>query len=80
MCAYFYVNPQSYEAPKSVITGFLRFLDFISNFDWKNQVLLIDFNNEMKGYKIHFYREFWCSLLYAVTRELKELIKKLKHI
>lgn len=48
MCAYFFVNPHAYEAPKSVITGFVRFLEFISNFDWKNQMMLINFNNEFQ--------------------------------
>ena len=34
---------------RTAIIGFFRFLDFISNFDWKNQFLTINFNNESLG-------------------------------
>lgn len=32
---------------RSIITGFLRFLDLFANFDWKNKFLLVNFNNEL---------------------------------
>ena len=34
---------------RSAIIGFYRFLDFVSNFDWKNQFLAVNFNNESLG-------------------------------
>ena len=34
---------------RSLITGFARFVEFVADFDWKNQFLLIDFNNEFKS-------------------------------
>ncbi|KAF2085327.1 Nrap protein [Saccharata proteae CBS 121410] len=41
---------QSYpwEPPSSPMTGFLRTLSFLSRWDWRNEPLVVDFNNSMK--------------------------------
>lgn len=48
ICAYLFVNPQTtVEQPKSILSGFVRFLDTMASFDWKNQFLIVNFNNEL---------------------------------
>lgn len=42
-----FVQPYPWEAPASLITGFLRTLDFISKWDWQVEPLIVDFNHEM---------------------------------
>jgi U3 small nucleolar RNA-associated protein 22 len=32
---------------RSIMAGFHRFLDLMSSFDWKNQFLLVNFNNDL---------------------------------
>jgi len=34
---------------RSLIIGFLRFLELLSTFDWKNQTLVVDPDNEIKS-------------------------------
>ncbi|CAF0704690.1 unnamed protein product [Brachionus calyciflorus] len=50
LCASLFVN--SFEPPRSIITGFIQFLNLIANYDWKNQLLLVNFNNELKKQQI----------------------------
>lgn len=40
---------------RTALIGFFRFLDFITSFDWKNQFLAINFNNESLGSYFNTY-------------------------
>jgi len=42
-----FVHPYPWSVPGSVMTGFLRTLTFISNWDWRSAPLIVDFNGEM---------------------------------
>ncbi|WAQ98963.1 NOL6-like protein [Mya arenaria] len=41
-----YLSPAPYTPPRSGLVGFLRFLDFLTTFDWKSSPLLVNLNNE----------------------------------
>ncbi|XP_020099122.1 nucleolar protein 6 isoform X1 [Ananas comosus] len=44
--AYLFLKPFPFNAPCSRITGFLRFLRLLSNFDWTFSPLIVDINND----------------------------------
>lgn len=48
ICAYLFVHPEPYKSPNSILTGFVRFIELMATFDWKNQPLIININNEFK--------------------------------
>ncbi|XP_061342356.1 uncharacterized protein LOC133288574 isoform X3 [Gastrolobium bilobum] len=47
LVAYLFLNPLPYDAPCSRITGFLRFLRLLSNYDWTFSPLVVDINNDL---------------------------------
>ncbi|XAR73269.1 hypothetical protein NMG60_11007182 [Bertholletia excelsa] len=46
LVAYLFVKPSPFHAPCSRITGFLRFLRLLSDYDWDFSALIIDINND----------------------------------
>ncbi|KFO35328.1 nucleolar protein 6 isoform X1 [Fukomys damarensis] len=42
-----FLHPEPFTPPSSPQVGFLRFLSLISTFDWKNNPLIINLNNEL---------------------------------
>ncbi|XP_073103556.1 uncharacterized protein [Elaeis guineensis] len=44
--AYLFLKPFPFHAPCSRITGFLRFLRLLSNYDWIFSPLIVDINND----------------------------------
>ena len=42
-----FVQPDPWQAPESVMTGFLRTLAFISKWDWMSEPLIVDFGHEI---------------------------------
>lgn len=42
-----FVQPDPWQAPESVMTGFLRTLAFISKWDWQSEPLVVDFAKEI---------------------------------
>lgn len=46
LVASLYLSPAPSQAPCSGLSGFQRFLEFLSTFDWKTTPLLINLNNE----------------------------------
>ena len=49
MCAYLFAHSSTYDAPKSLLVGFLRFLELLTSFDWKSQPLIVDPDREIKS-------------------------------
>ena len=54
-----FVQPDPWQAPESVMTGFLRTLAFISKWDWQSEPLIVDFAQEIsveevKGISLRF--------------------------
>ncbi|KAK2426733.1 nucleolar protein [Trifolium repens] len=47
LVAYLFLNPLPFDAPCSRITGFLRFLQLLSNYDWTFSPLVVDINNDL---------------------------------
>ncbi|KAF3447128.1 hypothetical protein FNV43_RR12308 [Rhamnella rubrinervis] len=47
LVAYIFLNPLPYNAPSSRITGFLRFLELLSDYKWTFSPLIIDINNDL---------------------------------
>ncbi|CAI8588694.1 unnamed protein product [Vicia faba] len=47
LVAYLFLNPLPFEAPCSRITGFLRFLQLLSDYDWTFSPLVVDINNDL---------------------------------
>uniref|UniRef100_A0A803Q1Y2 Nucleolar protein 6 n=1 Tax=Cannabis sativa TaxID=3483 RepID=A0A803Q1Y2_CANSA len=47
LVAYLFLKPLPYEAPSSRITGFLRFLLLLSDYDWTFAPLIIDINEDL---------------------------------
>ncbi|PON74894.1 Nrap protein [Parasponia andersonii] len=47
LVAYLFLKPLPYEAPCSRITGFLRFLRLLSDYDWTFSPLVVDINNDL---------------------------------
>lgn len=47
-----FVHPHPWSAPGSIMTGFLRTLAWIANWDWREEPLIIDFNHELSAQKI----------------------------
>lgn len=47
-----FVHPYPWSVPGSIITGFLRTLDWIASWDWRVEPLIIDFNHEMSSQNI----------------------------
>lgn len=56
-----FVRPQPWEAPASVLSGFLRTLYFITKWDWQHSPLVLEFGNltikELANIRTHF--EAW---------------------
>jgi U3 small nucleolar RNA-associated protein 22 len=48
ICSFLFMDDSPYEQPRSTISGLVKFLRLISNFDWKNEILIVNFNNELK--------------------------------
>ncbi|KAG0487178.1 hypothetical protein HPP92_009273 [Vanilla planifolia] len=46
LVAYLYLRPFPFHAPSSRITGFLRFLRLLSNYDWRFSPLIVDINED----------------------------------
>lgn len=42
-----FVNPYPWSVPSSVVTGLLRTLDMLSRWDWQQESLIVDFNEEL---------------------------------
>ncbi|XP_014521309.1 nucleolar protein 6 isoform X1 [Vigna radiata var. radiata] len=47
LVAYLFLNPLPFDVPCSRITGFLRFLRLLSNYDWTFSPLVVDINNDL---------------------------------
>ncbi|XP_010254816.1 PREDICTED: nucleolar protein 6 isoform X2 [Nelumbo nucifera] len=47
LVAYLFLKPLPFQAPCSRITGFLRFLRLLSDYDWTFSPLVIDINNDL---------------------------------
>ena len=48
-----FVHPYPWQAPGSIMTGFLRTLTFISKWDWRSQPLIVDFGGNMTSKDIN---------------------------
>ncbi|XP_051895991.1 nucleolar protein 6 [Pristis pectinata] len=48
LAAYLFTQPAPYSSLVSPQTGFLRFLNLLSTFDWKNNPLIVNLNGEIK--------------------------------
>ncbi|XP_078077355.1 nucleolar protein 6 [Mustelus asterias] len=48
LAAYLFTQPAPYSPPASQQTGFLRFLNLLSTFDWKNNPLIVNLNGDIK--------------------------------
>uniref|UniRef100_A0A452SLY1 Nucleolar protein 6 n=1 Tax=Ursus americanus TaxID=9643 RepID=A0A452SLY1_URSAM len=44
-----FLHPEPFTPPSSPQVGFLRFLFLVSTFDWKNNPLIVNLNNELTG-------------------------------
>ncbi|KAL9245871.1 hypothetical protein vseg_019471 [Gypsophila vaccaria] len=47
LVAHLFLNPLPFHAPSSRITGFLRFLRLLSEYDWNFSPLVVDINNDL---------------------------------
>ncbi|KAL6227171.1 hypothetical protein ACLB2K_001130 [Fragaria x ananassa] len=47
LVAYIFLKPLPFNAPCSRITGFLRFLRLLSDYDWTFSALVVDINNDL---------------------------------
>ncbi|KAF7828859.1 nucleolar protein 6-like isoform X1 [Senna tora] len=47
LVAYLFLNPLPFDTPCSRITGFLRFLRLLSEYDWTFSSLVVDINNDL---------------------------------
>ncbi|XP_004512044.1 uncharacterized protein [Cicer arietinum] len=47
LVAYLFLNPLPFDVPCSRITGLLRFLQLLSNYDWTFSPLVVDINNDL---------------------------------
>ncbi|KAK7307534.1 hypothetical protein VNO77_40695 [Canavalia gladiata] len=47
LVAYLFLNPLPFHVPCSRITGFLRFLQLLSHYDWTFSPLVVDINNDL---------------------------------
>nr|XP_039272633.1 nucleolar protein 6-like [Styela clava] len=57
LCASLYTNPEPYTTPGSAQVGFIRFLSFISKFDFNSNLVIVDFNNELEEFDITTIQE-----------------------
>ncbi|XP_077202809.1 nucleolar protein 6-like [Paroedura picta] len=49
LAAFLFLCPAPFTAPSSPQVGFLRFLQLLTTFDWKNSPLIVNLNAELKG-------------------------------
>ncbi|XP_058157972.1 nucleolar protein 6 isoform X2 [Dasypus novemcinctus] len=49
VAASLFLHPEPFTPPSSPQVGFLRFLFLVSTFDWKNNPLIVNLNNELTG-------------------------------
>ncbi|XP_013378402.1 PREDICTED: nucleolar protein 6 [Chinchilla lanigera] len=47
LAAALFLHPEPFTPPSSPQVGFLRFLSLVSTFDWKNNPLIVNLNNEL---------------------------------
>lgn len=54
LVAYLFLKPASYSPPLSRITGFLRFLQLLKNYDWALSPLIVDLNGDFTAKELDF--------------------------
>ncbi|XP_018425159.1 PREDICTED: nucleolar protein 6 [Nanorana parkeri] len=47
LVAYLFLHPAPFTAPSSPQVGFLRFLNLLATFDWKNSALIVNLNGDL---------------------------------
>lgn len=47
--AYVFIENKSYDQPIQPQMGFCRFLELIRTTDWRSHLVILDFNDELKG-------------------------------
>ncbi|XP_078495904.1 nucleolar protein 6-like [Ciona intestinalis] len=59
LCSFIYLSPSPYNTPGSAQVGFLRFLHFVSTFDFNSTPVVVDFNDELTNEDInHIHTHF----------------------
>lgn len=61
LVASLFLNPLPFHAPSSRITGFLRFLRFLSEYDWNFSPLVIDINGDLTADDAKEINEYFMS-------------------
>lgn len=75
-----FVQPYPWQAPSSVMTGFLRTLYFLSRWDWRAEPLIVDVNGELNSKDIENINtrfEAWKKIDPAMTRMVLFVASKL---
>lgn len=49
MVAHLFLHAAPFASPRSLITGFQRFLHLVSSYDWTNKPLIVNFNSELQA-------------------------------
>lgn len=49
LMASLYLRKYPYPPPFQPQTGYLRFLDFLATTDWKTELVIVNFNNDISG-------------------------------
>ncbi|KAI9785862.1 MAG: hypothetical protein M1816_008189 [Peltula sp. TS41687] len=75
-----FVQPYPWQAPSSVMTGFLRTLFFLSRWDWRVEPLIVDINGELERKDIEMINirfEAWKKIDPGMTRMVLFVASKL---
>ena len=75
-----FVHPYPWQAPASVMTGFLRTVAFIARWEWQSEPLIVDFNHEMsvrdvEGINLRF--EAWRKIDPGMNRVVMFVVSNL---
>uniref|UniRef100_A0A4W3I5E7 Nucleolar protein 6 n=1 Tax=Callorhinchus milii TaxID=7868 RepID=A0A4W3I5E7_CALMI len=54
LSAHLFLQPAPHSPPACPQVGFLRFLNLLSTFDWKNNPLIVNLNYDLKGEEINY--------------------------
>ncbi|PIK61546.1 hypothetical protein BSL78_01559 [Apostichopus japonicus] len=61
LVASLYLHPAPFTPPRTLISGFQRFLHLLSSFDWANQPLIVNLNSELQGSDLEEIRQHFSN-------------------
>ncbi|CAG8467956.1 10809_t:CDS:10 [Acaulospora colombiana] len=73
LCAFVYLEPQPWSRPATGFVGFLRVLNIISTWDWKNEPMIVDLGENHRGDALSYNDE-----TSSIIEEVREKFRRIR--